>query len=634
MRKPEELSSIVTTWNETHPNRKDQPTLYFVIDRLLQNIVDALSFEVFEENPQILKFRCANFPLIGELELKKKTNNLFLLFDLNPYSLVINGEKRSREYTITAFKDDYKNRVAEFIFLHYDELKTQLNHLYVSYSKLTIDSLYTKELDTQFVLHFNYSYNKYECFLNTIHSCFNKIIGTEFFSNPIYGLTSNCRCVPKALYKYGSVSETSDGISHSNITLRVDVVPVVVKLENRKCFDAVYSFVKEKLKEQYREYSLKDLENRKANIFGNDIQCVSFPDTLILNEVTFKNIFPDRLFPEWSLMWGMCSIYITEDISDGHILFIRSSDNMQNAICIDKENNKYYVNETSKVILAFNVSTKSKDELVTITDRISTGSILYNSKNDSWLSSAKVDVETTVIFLDGSSEVLFKTEDPFYQLVPSVTYLYDHANKLEKSLEEKLKNIKSNPCLIITTMNNPEHGKEIGKYIGVSDTFFDKNDDKNYLTSTIIKDDIKSSFLQHINVMKNKHRDCLLETPNKTLYDISPDTLFCVYGSIYSDIKKDIQLKRKDMNLEIEDHIRLIMYFGGKDKLNHRNTLLMSVLVNVYYLMRDRVVDEIIISDSQQKYQMDTRLLESVTESMRKFGAENEFEFSYDIEVL
>lgn len=634
MRKPEELSSIVTSWNETHPNRKDQPTLYFVIDRLLQNIVDALSFEVFEENPQILKFRCANFPLIGELELKKKTNNLFLLFDLNPYSIVIDGEKRSREYTITAFKDDYKNRVAEFIFLHYEELKTLLDHLYDSYSKLTIDSLYAKEIDTQFVLHFNYSYNKYECFLNTIHTCFNKIIGTEFFSNPIYGITNNFRCVPRVLYKYGSVSENSDGVSNSNITVRVDVVPVAGKLENRKCFDAVYSFVKERLKEQYKEYSLKDLENRKASIFGKDIQCFSFPDTLILNETTFKNIFPDRLFPEWSLMWSMCYIYITEEISDGHILFISSSDDMRNPISIDKENNRYYVNETSKVILAFSVSTKSKDELVTITDKISTGSILYNSRNDSWLSSAKVAVETTVIFLDGSSEVLFKTEDPFYQLVPFVTYLYDHANKLEKSLEEKLKNIKSNPCLIMTTMNNPELGKEIGKYIGVSDTFFDKNDDKNYLTSTIIKDDIKSSFLQHINVMKNKHRDCLLETPNKTLYDISPDTLFCAYGSIYSDIKKDIQLKRKDMNLEIEDHIRLIMYFGEKDKLNHRNTLLMSVLVNVYYLMRDRVVDEIIISDSQQKYQMDTRLLESVTESMRKFGSENEFEFSYNVEVL
>lgn len=76
------------------------------------------------------------------------------------------------------------------------------------------------------------------------------------------------------------------------------------------------------------------------------------------------------------------------------------------------------------------------------------------------------------------------------------------------------------------------------------------------------------------------------------------------------------------------------MYFGKKDKLNHRNTLLMSVLVNVYFLMEDRVVDEIVISDNQQKYQMDTRLLESVTESMRKFGAENNFEFSYDIEVL
>ncbi len=634
MKKREELSKVVSEWNETHPNRKDQPTLYFVMNKLLQNIVDTLEFDVFEENNKVLKFKCINFPIIGELELKKKNDNLFLLLDLNPYSLVIDGEERSKEYTITAFKDDYRQRVAEFIFLHYAELKTLLDHLYASYSKLTIDSLYAKEIDTQFVLHFNYSYNKYECFLNNIHSCFNKIIGTEFFSNPIYGLTDNFRCVLRVLYKYGSISETSDGVSNSNITVRVDAVPVAGKLENRNCFDAVYSFVKERLKEQYKEYTLKDLENGRANIFGEDIQCYSFPDTLILNETTFENIFPDRLFPEWSLMWGMCSIYITEDISDGHVLFIRSSDNMKNAICIDKENNRYYVNETSKVILAFNVSTKSKDELVTITDRISTGSILYNSKNYSWLSSAKVDVETTVIFLDGSSEVLFKTEDPFYQLVPSVTYLYDHANKLEKSLEEKLKNIKSNPCLIMTTMNNPEHGKEIGKYIGVSDTFFDKDDDKNYLTSTIIKDNIKSSFLQHINVMKNKHRDCLLKNPNKTLYDISPDTLFCVYGSIYNDIKKDIQIKRKELNLEIEDHIRLTMYFGKQDKLNHRNTLLMSTLLNVYFLMKDRVVDEIIISDSQQKYQMDTKLLESVTESMRKFGAEDNFEFSYDVEVL
>ena len=75
MRKPEELRSIVTTWNETHPNRKNQPTLYFVVDKLLQSIVDSLDFDVFEENPQVLKFRCSNLPLVGELELKKKTNN-------------------------------------------------------------------------------------------------------------------------------------------------------------------------------------------------------------------------------------------------------------------------------------------------------------------------------------------------------------------------------------------------------------------------------------------------------------------------------------------------------------------------------------------------------------------------------
>ena len=632
MKKREELSKVVSEWNETHPNRKDQPTLYFVMNKLLQNIVDTLEFDVFEENNKVLKFKCINFPIIGELELKKKNDNLFLLLDLNPYSLVIDGEERSKEYTITAFKDDYRQRVAEFIFLHYDELKTQLNHLYDSYSKLTIDSLYAKEIDTQFVLHFNYSYNKYEYFLNTIHSCFNKIIGTEFFSNPIYGLTDTFRYVLRVLYKYGSVSETSDGVSNSNITVRVGAVPVVEKLENRKCFDAVYSFVKERLKEQYKEYTLKDLENRKANIFGKDIQCYSFPDTLILNETTFKNIFPDRLLPEWSLMWGMCSIYITEDISDGHILFIRSSDNMQNAICIDKENNRYYVNETSKVILAFNISTKSKDELVTITDRISTGAILYNSKNDSWLSSAKVVVETTVIFLDGSSEVLFKTEDPFYQLVPSVTYLYDHANKLEKSLEEKLKNIKSNPCLIMTTMNNPESGKEIGKYIGVSETFFDKNDDKNYLTSTIIKDDIKFSFLQHINVMKNKHRDCLLETPNKTLYDISPDDLHCAYGTLFNIIKKDIQLKRKELNLEIEDHIRLVLYFGDKNSLNHMNTLLISVMVNIYILMNDRVVDEVVITDIKQPLSLNEKLYADVSEKMNRYGAEDKFDFSYDIE--
>ena len=133
MRKPEELRSVVDAWNETHTNRKDQPTMYFVIDRLLQNIVDALSFEIFENNSHVLKFRCVNFPLIGELELKKKTNNLFLLFDLNSYSIVIDGEKRSREYTITAFKDDYKNRVAEFVFLHLDELKSYLEFLYKSF---------------------------------------------------------------------------------------------------------------------------------------------------------------------------------------------------------------------------------------------------------------------------------------------------------------------------------------------------------------------------------------------------------------------------------------------------------------------------------------------------------------------
>lgn len=368
MKERKELEGVVSCWNEIYPNRKNQPTLLFVTDTILQSISKDLGFVICEENDKTLTFKCLNFPLIGELDLNKKAENLSLFFDLNPYSLVINGEERSREYTITAFKCDLKHRVAEFVFLHYVDLQKQLISLQKAYLGFSIQSMYMNHVDTKFVLDFNGMFNKAELLLNNIHIQLSNLIGTSYFSNSVYSLTSNCRCVPKALYKYGSVSETSDGSSHSNITLRVEVVPVVGKLENRKCFDAVYSFVKEKLKEQYREYSLKDLENRKANIFGNDIQCVSFPDTLILNETTFKNIFPDRFLPEWSLMWSVCSIYITEDISDGHILFIISSNDMRNPICIDKENNRYYVNETSKDILAFNVSTKSKDELVTITD--------------------------------------------------------------------------------------------------------------------------------------------------------------------------------------------------------------------------------------------------------------------------
>lgn len=634
MRKPEELCSIVTTWNETHPNRKDQPTLYFVIDRLLQNIVDALRFEVFEDNAQIRKFKCANFPLIGELELKKKTNNLFLLFDLNPYSIVIDGEKRSREYTITAFKDDYKNRVAEFVFLHLDELKSHLEFLYKSFLRTTLESFYTKEVSTQFVLDFNESYNKYEQFLNTVHYLSSNVLGTEFFNNSVYGLYKYCKSVPRLIYKYDQIPEKDDTQALGKIEVKLDIVPVACHPENKKCFDAIFSFIKENKRDSFKEYSLRDLINRNAPIYEKKSCCVSLVDTLILNKNTFKFIFPENQFPDWCLMWALCSVYITEDISDGHILFIQSQDDVngvKNAICIDKENNRYFVNNTSDSIIAFDVPLKDKGELISVTDKISTGSIYFNHESDSWLTSEKIIVKTSIMFSDGKSESLLKTDDPFYQLVPHVTYLYYHAKKLEEILENKLKQLKNTPCLIMTTMSNPEHNKDTGKYIGVSKTFVDQYSD---FSLTPIKDDIHSSFLIHINSLKNKHRDCLLNNPDKTLYDISPDTLFCAYGSIYNDIKKDIQIKRKELNLEIEDHIRLTMYFGKQDKLNHRNTLLMSTLLNIYFLMKDRVVDEIIISDSQQKYQMDTRLLESVTESMRKFGAENEFEFSYDIEVL
>lgn len=637
MRKPEELCSIITTWNETHPNRKDQPTLYFVIDRLLQNIVDALNFEVFEDNAQIRKFKCANFPLIGELELKKKTNNLFLLFDLNPYSLVIDGEKRSREYTITAFKDDYKNRVAEFVFLHLDELKSHLMLLHKSFLHTTLESFYTKEVSTQFVLDFNESYNKYENFLNSVHSLSSDTLGTEFITNSVYGLHKYYKSIPMLNFEHCSSQETHGDSAVGKVITSLKVCPVIWQLKHKKCFDNIFYFVKDNRKDLFREYSLRDLVNRNADIYGKEYRYNAFVDTLILNKNTFKFIFPDKQFPDWCLMWALCSVYITEDISDGHILFIQSQDDingLKNAICIDKENKYYFVNSTSDSIIAFDVTLEGRGELISVTDKISTGSIYFNHASDSWLTSEKIIVETFITFPDGKSESLLKTDDPFYQLVPCVTYLYYHAKRLEEILENKLKQLKNTPCVIMTTISNPEHNKDIGKYIGVSKTFFDKNDDKNYLTSTIIKDNIKSSFLQHINVMKNKHRDCLLETPNKSLYDISLDTLFCAYGSLYNDIKKEIQLRRKELNLEIEEHIRLTMYFGKKDKLNHRNTLLMSILINVYFLMEDRVVDEIIISDSQQKYQMDTKLLQSVTESMKKFGAENNFEFSYDIEVL
>lgn len=392
MRKSEDLCSILTTWNETHPNRKDQPTLYFVIDRLLQNIVDALNFEVFEDNAQILKFRCTNFPLIGELELKKKTNNLFLLFDLNPYSLVIDGEERSREYTITAFKDDYKNRVAEFVFLHLDELKSQIAHLHRSFLRCTLDSLYTKEISTQFVLNFNESYNKYESFLNTIHYVSSNVLGTEFFNNSVYGLCKYYKSVPRLNYKYDKIHETDDTPALGKAEVKLDILPVMCHSENKKCFDAIFSIIKENRKDLFREYSLKDLINRNAGIHGNEYHYNSFVDTVILNKNTFKFIFPDKQFPDWCLMWAGCSVYITEDISDGHILFIQSQDDingLKNAICIDKENNRFFLNGTSDSIIAFDVPLKNKGELISITDKISIGSIYFNHESDSWLTSEK-----------------------------------------------------------------------------------------------------------------------------------------------------------------------------------------------------------------------------------------------------
>lgn len=634
MRKPEELSCIVTTWNETHPNRKDQPTLYFVIDRLLQNIVDALNFEVFEDNSQVLKFKCVNFPLVGELELKKKTNNLFLLFDLNPYSLVIDGEKRSREYTITSFKDDYKNRVAEFIFLHLDELKSQITYLHRSFLRCTLETLYTKEVSTQFVLDFNESYNKYEQFLNAVHSISFDTLGTEIFNNSVYGSHKYYKSIQMLECKHCSSQKTQDNSAVGKIEVSLKIYPVMWQLKDKKCFDNVFCFVKDNRKDLFREYSIRDLVNRNAGIYGKEYHYNSFVDTIILNKNTFKFIFPDSQFPDWCLMWAGCSVYITEEISDGYILFIQSRDDingLKNAICIDKENNRFFVNNTSDSIIAFDVHLKDKDELIKVTDKISTGSIYFNQNTDFWLTSEKIIVETFVVFSDGKSESLLKTDDPFYQLVPSVTYLYYHAKKLEEIFEDKLKQLNNTPCLIMTIMSNPEHDKDAGKYIGVSKTFSDTCDNS---VLTPIKNDIQSASLGHINSLKNKHRDHLLETPDKTLYDISPDNLFCAYGSIYNDIKKDIQIKRKELNLEIEEHIRLIMYFGEQDSLNHRNTLLMSTLLNVYFLMQDRVVDELIISDTNQRFQMDEKILDSVTTSMKKFGAEDNFKFSYDIEVL
>lgn len=379
MTKREELSKIVSEWSDTHPNRKDQPTLYFVIDRLLQNIVDSLEFDVFEENAQVLKFKCSNFPINGKLEIKKKTNNLFLLLDLNPYSLVIDNEKRSKEYIFTAFIDDYKYRVAEFVFLNYKELATQLASLHDSYLSFTLSSLYTREISTQFVLSFNELYNKYENVLNKIHAYHNSIIGTDFLNNSVYGLYDIYKCVPRLLYKYTDTSEASDEKQHSLIELDMDVVPVINKLENKKCFDAIFSFVKENMEDQYREYDLLDLTNRKACLYKKDSQNEAVLDTLILNKNTFNFLFPESLFPEWCLIWGACSIYITEDISDGSVLFIRSRDNvgsMRNAICIDRENKRYYVNRTSKSILAFHIPVKTYDNLVSETDQISTNSIM------------------------------------------------------------------------------------------------------------------------------------------------------------------------------------------------------------------------------------------------------------------
>lgn len=376
MRKPEELCSIVTTWNETHPNRQDQPTLYFVIDRLLQNIVDALNFEVFEDNTQILKFKCTNFPLIGELELKKKTNNLFLLFDLNPYSLVIDGEEKSKEYTITAFKDDYKNRVAEFVFLHLDELKSQINHLHKTFLRfITFESLYSKEISTQFVLDFNESYNRYERFLNAVHYLSSDVLGTEFFNNSVYGLCKCFKSVPRLCYKYDKTPEINDTPALGKIGVKLDILPVMCNSENKKCFDDIFSLIKENRKDRFREYSIRDLVNRNAGIYGKEYHYNSFVDTLILNKNTFKFIFPDKQFPDWCLMWAGCSVYITDDISDGHILFIQSQDDidgLKNAICIDKENNRFFVNDTSDSIIAFDVPLKDKAVLVKVTDKIST----------------------------------------------------------------------------------------------------------------------------------------------------------------------------------------------------------------------------------------------------------------------
>ena len=330
MRTLEDLCSIIATWNETHPNRKDQPTLYFVVDKILQNIVDALEFDVFEENDKEFKFKCVNFPLVGELNLKKKNDNLFLLLDLNPYSLVINGEERSKEYTITAFKDDYRHRVAEFVFIRYEELRIILRGMYKEYLDVRLENYAQRNVDMKFILDFNKLYQRVESFFSHIESHINSVLSLNYYSNPIYGL--QCFRTPKTVIRSDYKYEVEDTVKMEFFT---ECLPISIFMKkNTLYFDNVFEYIKENETDYYITSPSNELKSNNDFWFNHRVYLRRSPKAMILNDSTFKELFLNQNFPNISFL--SFSVVITNEISDNRIIFL-NTDEPHNPISIDKE---------------------------------------------------------------------------------------------------------------------------------------------------------------------------------------------------------------------------------------------------------------------------------------------------------
>lgn len=262
--------------------------------------------------------------------------------------------------------------------------------------------------------------------------------------------------------------------------------------------------------------------------------------------------------------------------------------------------------------------------------------VVFNSSldEDRKLADAKFKVKTD-LFIEGQIIKSFETEHRFYNHISIISYLLWHLDdlvcKLENMHYDEISNLQTSVFFeygglknLLYTYNSRTND-DIRLYTNslVMNKIFENGDSFYYYILNTKNNYLKA--IGCIDVFKEFLNKLFLDDPNLNDYHVSEENIaFCVWGYLFNELKRYIQVSRKDLGFEIEDRINVTI--GISDNYHH-NPVYEMLLNYVSALKSSCLINQLEIVNENQNIELKSDVLER----LKNWGYDKHIEVSFSI---